>query len=66
MDSIVTSVSRDIYWIERGGTLSIKEYNDLKRWLMEIGMKYLLYIVDYLHLFKSISKNWLEYILATS
>ena len=42
MDNVTRSVSKIIYWIERGSTSSIKEYNDLKQRLMEIGIKNLL------------------------
>ena len=52
MNSIVTSL-RIIYRLERGDTSSIKEYNNLKQRLMEIGMKNSLYI----RLFKGIRKN---------
>ena len=35
---------RIIHWIERGGTWSMKEYNNLKQRLMISGMKNLIYI----------------------
>ena len=44
MDSVARSISRIIYWIERGSTLLMKEYNDLKQRLMKTGMKNLVYI----------------------
>ena len=44
MDNVARSVSRIIYWIERGGTSSTKGYNDLKQRLMKIGRRNLAYI----------------------
>ena len=43
VNGIIRFLSRIIHWIERGATLSMKKYNDLKHRLMKIEMKNLVY-----------------------
>ena len=50
MDSVVTSVSRVIYWIERGDISSMNKYNNSKKSIDgNWDEKFILYLIVYIY-----------------
>ena len=58
MDSVARFFSRIIHWIERSGTSSMKEYNDLKQIDEHWDEKFNIYLTINI---KILEKDWLKY-----